>query len=237
MLKVELGFSLTELMIASVLGLIVTAAALQLYLTQLRASGDSLRLSRLNHELHASLDLLTTELRRSGYWAGEPGLDAVTDNPFQRPENDLRRGQHPDESAHSCLLYSYDLNADKRVGVGPSGRAAVQTSHANLEQFGLRLRHAQLQLRNGGPRFDCETGSWQSISDPDTEVTRLEFEIFSRCFNLTLQSQACRSGDAAVLQRRVRVRLAAHSRSDPSVRQQLSTQINLENDKLYASYP
>ncbi|HEY9199287.1 MAG TPA: prepilin-type N-terminal cleavage/methylation domain-containing protein, partial [Gammaproteobacteria bacterium] len=106
MLK-QRGFSLTELMIGSTVGLIVIAGAVQLYLVNLRATTDNLRLSRLNQELRASLDLLQNDLRRAGYWTFTPVLDSPTDNPFQSADNRLRIGNAAGEADASCVLYSY----------------------------------------------------------------------------------------------------------------------------------
>ncbi len=134
------GFSLTELMIGSALGLFVIAGALQLYAANVRAAADTLRVSRLNQELRAALQLLGNELRRAGYWAGEPGIDPHAGNPFQSAANDIRIGRLDGETTASCLLYAYDRNGDKRVGIGPSGLPGPHESAANLEQFGVRLR-------------------------------------------------------------------------------------------------
>ena len=245
MLKSTQGFSLIELMIGSVLGLIVVAGALQLYLTNIQATSHSVRSSRLNQELRASLDMLSRELRRSGYWAGEPMVDRPFDNPFQTHTNDLRVDRHPGEAESSCILYSYDLNADKQVGVGASGSAGAQHNRVNLEQFGLRLRNGRLQLRNGGNRFDCGSGVWQGISDADTEITRLAFQLHVQCIPLSTSVTTgaatgvadCTPGRPALLRRRVAIQLAARSRSDGGISHQLDSEVLIGNDKLLRNHP
>jgi len=236
MLK-QRGFSLSELMIGSSVGLFVIAGALQLYLLNLRATNDNLRLSRLNQELRATLDLLRNDLRRAGHWMFYPALDHPEDNPFQSASNDVRFGAASGEAAASCILYSYDLNGDRLVGVGPSGTPGINTSTSNLEQFALRLRAGQAQLRSGGSSFNCTSGSWQAITDPDTEITTLHFEHVDDCFNLSDTAQACTSGDAALLRRQVRITLAARSRSDPNIVQEITQTVAIANDKLFSAYP
>jgi prepilin-type N-terminal cleavage/methylation domain-containing protein len=130
MLK-QRGFSLSELMIGSSVGLLVIAGALQLYLLNLRATNDNLRLSRLNQELRATLDLLRNDLRRAGHWLLDPGLDHPENNPFQSDSNDVHIGAADGEVDDSCILYSYDLNGDRRVGVGPSGTPDASASTVN----------------------------------------------------------------------------------------------------------
>lgn len=231
------GFSLTELMVGSTVGLLVIASALHLYALNVRATADTLRVSRLNQELRATLTLLHDELRRAGYWAGEPGLTQPQHNPFQTSANDLRLGNAVGEAADSCILYSYDANGDRLVGVGPSGMAGATTSTDNLEQFGFRLRNGQVQMRNGGTQFRCAGGSWQAVSDPDTEVTRLAFALEETCINVTDTAQPCATGAPALLRRSVRIVIAARGRSNPAIVQRLDTTVSIANDKLVTAYP
>lgn len=235
--SVQRGFSLTELMIGSALGLFVIAGALQLYAANVRAAADTLHVSRLNQELRAVLQLLGNELRRAGYWAGEPGVDPHAGNPFQSAANDIRIDRLDGEAAASCLLYAYDLNGDKRVGVGPGGLPGPYESAANLEQFGVRLRDGRLQLRTGGRTFTCDAGSWQALTGPDTQITALRFTLQQRCLNLREDGGPCASGDPALLRRRVTITLAGRSRADPSVQQRIETEVLIANDRLLAGLP
>lgn len=230
------GFSLAELMVGSAVGLLVIAGALQLYLLNLRATNDNLRLSRLNQEMRATLDLLRNDVRRAGHWMLEPGTDSPADNPFQTAGNDIRLGRAAGEAASSCILYSYDLNGDRLVGVGPGGSAEPSTSTDNLEQFGMRLRAGQVQLRTGGA-FNCTAGSWQAVTDPDTEITRLQFELIEDCHNLSDTAHDCVTGNAALLRRQIRIALSARSRSDHNVVQELTNTVAIANDKLFSAYP
>ncbi len=231
------GFSLTELMIGSVIGLIVIVGALNLYSANVRATADNLRGARLNQELRGMLDMMQSELRRAGYWGGEPGLDNPADNPFQSLANDIQIDRVGSEPADSCVLYSYDLNGDKLVGTGPSGGGGPGTSNINLEQFGFRLRGGRLQLRTGGRSLRCDSGSWQALSDPDTEITALRFSSTERCVNLLDPTQPCASGDTVLLRRGVHIELSARSRSDTTVHYAVETDLVLANDKLILAMP
>jgi type IV pilus assembly protein PilW len=209
------GFSLTELMVGSLVGLLVIAGALQLYMLNLRGTTDNLRLSRLNQELRATLELLRNDLRRAGYWAIEPGAANPADNPFQADGVDVRLGQ---------------------AGVGPSGTAGPNTSNANLEQFGFRLRAGQVQMRNGGGTFDCTSGSWQAVTEQDTEITAFGFEIAQDCINLRDLAQPCAIDEPALLRRRVHIAIDGRSRSDNGIVQQLDSTVVVANDKLLALF-
>lgn len=231
------GFSLSELMIASAISLFVIAGALQLYSLNIQATNDTLRQSLLNQELRATLDLLRNDLRRAGHWMLEPGLDLAEENPFQSVTNDVQFGAASGETDDSCILYSFDLNGDGLVGVGPSGTPGMNTSTDNLEQFALRLRAGQVQLRNGGSVFSCSSGSWQAITDPDTEITALHFELQQDCLNLIDTEADCSSGAAALLRRQIRISLAARNRDDPNIVQQLNNTVAIANDKIFSAYP
>lgn len=231
------GFSLTELMVGSTAGLLVIATALHLYALNVRAATDTLRVSRLNQELRATLDLLRNDLRRAGYWAGEPGITQPLDNPFHGPGNDLALGNAAGESAGSCILYSYDVNGDRLIGVGPAGTVDATASTANLEQFGFRLRNAQVQMRNGGTPFSCAGGSWQAVSDPDTAITRLQFTLLTECINLPDTTQPCNTGAPGLLRRRVHIAIEGRVRSNPGIVQRLDTTVSIANDRLIAIHP
>ncbi|MAT65866.1 MAG: hypothetical protein CMN57_09500 [Gammaproteobacteria bacterium] len=226
------GFTLTELLIGSTLGLLVLAGALRLYQGNALATAASLRFTRLNYEARELLGHMAAEARRSGYWAATPGLDAPADNPFMRAAHTLRTGRYPGEPPASCLLYSYDLNADRRVGIGSLATAAPDTSRANMELFGFRLSRGRLQQRQGGRHYGCDAGRWQSLTGSDTRITRLEFRLQRDCLNLQRLGQACRRGEPAQLLRSLDIRLTAESRSDPDVSVALQTRLRLANDRL-----
>lgn len=226
------GFTLTELLIGSTLGLIVLAGALQLYQSNVMATNANLRLTRLNYEARAILNLIATEVRRTGYWAGTPGRDPVMDNPFMRTAFDLHLGHHPKEAGNTCVLYSYDRYADKQVGVGSASIQTPMTTRTNMELFGFRLSRQRIQMRNGGRHYDCGSGSWQTLTGADTRVSRLEFSLQSDCLNIARLGQNCQQGQPAQLIRTLNIKLAAHAASDPNTAIRLNTRIHLPNDRM-----
>jgi prepilin-type N-terminal cleavage/methylation domain-containing protein len=63
----RLGFTLVELMVAMVAGLIVSAAALSFFFSSMVSNSEYVQSTRLSQELRNSLDLITRDLRRAGY--------------------------------------------------------------------------------------------------------------------------------------------------------------------------
>ena len=89
------GFTLTELMVGMLLGIIVSMAVVAVYMLTMRASVDILSATKLNQELRSVMTLISGDLRRAGFLEGSAstvaggGLDMVSD---------------------SCVLYVYDRN-------------------------------------------------------------------------------------------------------------------------------
>lgn len=63
------GFTLVQLMIGVVVGLIVLAGAIALFSTLRGAGTEANRQMRLTYHLREALDLMTREARRCGYWS------------------------------------------------------------------------------------------------------------------------------------------------------------------------
>ena len=60
------GFTLIELMISIVIGLIILAAVVGMFVTLIKSDNDNLKSIRLNQELRAAMSLITRDIRRAG---------------------------------------------------------------------------------------------------------------------------------------------------------------------------
>lgn len=89
------GFTLVELMVALVLGLIVIGAVFALSLAMIRANTDTISATRLTQELRATAAAITSELQRAG---------SVAD-PFNLTAANAIAGV--DDSTAGCIRYSY----------------------------------------------------------------------------------------------------------------------------------
>lgn len=94
------GFTLIELMIAMVLGLIVIGAVLALSLSMIRSNSDTIASTRLTQELRATASAITSELQRAGSVA----------NPFDLAAANALGGV--DDSTAGCIRYSYSFVED-----------------------------------------------------------------------------------------------------------------------------
>jgi prepilin-type N-terminal cleavage/methylation domain-containing protein len=77
-LRAQRGFSLIELMVALVVGLIVSGALLAFTISSVRANAEYVSAARLTQELRSVGQLIDSELRRAGYDEDSLGYVAGT---------------------------------------------------------------------------------------------------------------------------------------------------------------
>ena len=176
--NLENGFTLVELMVAMVIGLITLGAALALYLTIFTGSVTTIRSVRLNHDIDSAISLISNELRRAGYNGNAQtggdcdDLDSTSycaqDNPFGININ----------VAGDCVLYSYDVSDDGVLD--------------DSERFGFMKSGGELYIRLQGADHSCDLtkGTWaaMTISSGSERVVIDDFKLSdtaSQCGKLT----------------------------------------------------
>lgn len=182
------GFTLVELMIGIVVGFIVLAGVIAVYLTVVRGSTDVARDARLNQETRAALNLMVNDIRRAGYWRNAKPFDPAVDddivfNPFMnrdpntdKPESRGVRDIHI-HNGGTCIMLSYDPTFDD----------------GGDEVFGYRLVRPNdvgwIEMFGGDPdseTIECnQPEGWTRVTDPNQViVTGLAFDFGgSRCLN------------------------------------------------------
>lgn len=198
------GFSLIELMIAITLGLLLLAGIVTLFQNSMKSNGDLAASKRLENNLHATLDLIARDLRRSG-GMGDPLRQLMgATNPFGRDAPSALAG----ETANSCMTFRYDLNGN-----------GVLDTNAPDERFGFRLRQGVVQLRGGGQSCSADVGSaWSEVTTASVvEITTLQFDVIS-------------STVRGITQQAVRVGIAGRLVADPLVTRALSRNVRVRND-------
>lgn len=97
--RMAAGFSLIELMVAMVIGLIVIGAVLALVMAMIRTNNQTIQATRLTQELRGTAAVVTSELQRAG----------SAENPFNLT-NAAALGT-VDTATANCIIYSYaDIN-------------------------------------------------------------------------------------------------------------------------------
>lgn len=228
------GTTLVELMIATTISLMALASILTVYISTASHSTRQLQQAHLHQQAQAIMQLISSDLKRSGYWEFDPALAFAGNNPFQSSAQKIRVAAYPRERARSCILYSYDLDRDGLVGVGQCNNSTCPAGfdQDNVEQHGFRLRSGRVQSRLGGRSFNCGNGYWQSISDADIEITRLAFSLSNNCTNLEPPSTACTNSSDNLLQHAVEISLHARIASHPASTLVLKQLVRIRNNQL-----
>ncbi len=106
-IKFSRGFSLVELMVALVAGLIVSGAVVAFTMSSMKSNGEYVLSTRLTQELRNTLDLATRDLRRAGY--DDDALKYLGNSnasPFSPLLLDT--ATESDGTKSSCVIYAYD---------------------------------------------------------------------------------------------------------------------------------
>lgn len=142
------GFTLVEMLIASVLGLFVTGVIITVFSTNVRSSTENIQMVRLNQELRGVMALMTDELKRAGYSADSQNSDFMDELNF----------------TSTCVRYSYDDDANK-----------VQDSD---EHFGFRLQNNKVEWSRNATGTGCTGGTWAALTTIDVaSIVTLDFDI------------------------------------------------------------
>lgn len=74
------GFSMVELMVAMVITLILMAGVSQVFLSSKKSYVIQDTLGRMQENGRYAMEVITTDLRRAGYWGGNADINAIDDN-------------------------------------------------------------------------------------------------------------------------------------------------------------
>lgn len=175
----QAGFSLVELMVALVAGLIVSAALVAFTMSSFRSNGEYVLSTRLTQELRNSLDLVMRDLRRAGYDEGALGRMAQgTMSPFSP--------MHVDVDAE-CVVYAYDRDtqndevnfADGEIDLGNGEVRALRRVEVEYNGADVGVIEYAVSVEDNRPDCDGETADydqfppacnddsqWCALSDP-----------------------------------------------------------------------
>ncbi len=253
----SLGFTLIELMVSLVLGLIVISGLISVYVATVVSSSNTLAMSKVSQQTSALMNIITNDVRRAGYWG--QGVTPLADyierdasaNPFSINNitalglmntiagNMLITGNGA--AVGECLVYTYDSNED---GV-----------FDNTDIVGFRLSGTIAQMRRLGDTTDatqvsCTAGTWEDLTDGDLiSVDKLEFSLLnSVCINTnepdgvgaddaveadcytTIPING--SGDVTTETLQINISIEASLVSDSEVKVQMDQVVRVRNDRV-----
>lgn len=158
------GFSLVEMMIAMVAGLVVVGAVLSFTLASMQSNSENVRATRLSQELRTVMGLVTRELRRAGYnedSIARVGRGTTLESPLDQVFISADR---------QCVIFAYD-------SVGGTAGQLDAGETKGLRRF-VANGVGRVQYNpgaDGNPTCASDRG-WLDLSDPVvTDVTNLRF--------------------------------------------------------------
>lgn len=216
------GLSIVELMVGIVVGMFVVAGALSMSAGNLDKSRRMLADVRFNQDLRAAVDLVTRDLRRSGYWgAAITGTQAIgatsatAQNPYAGATGSTAGG----------FTYQFSRDAEENGTLDAD------------EQFGFRIRDGALQMRG-------DADGWTDVTD--TKVMSVADDGLTITPQVTVLPlghmcpRACNAGTPncpTITLRSYAVVLTATSAADPAAVRQLRTTVRPRNDQLAGRCP
>jgi type IV pilus assembly protein PilW len=158
--KGNTGFSLIELMIAMVVGLIVVGAVLALVVSMIRANNQTIQATRLTQELRATAAVIASDLKRA------KGVD----DPFAAAKagNSFATFFPASGATDVCVRYGY-------AGASGGGYHAIHLNKSKVVMVAA----------NTYAGATC-TAAGQQLSSAQVNVTALSFTVTGRKVDVTL---------------------------------------------------
>lgn len=250
-IKHQAGLTIVELMVGVLVGIIILAGVLNVFIATVSSSNESLQSARLNQELRAIMTIMVDDIRRAGYWGSASNS---TSNPFANPSantslqvRDTAASGNIEATSGPCIVFVYD--ATFRGGT-------AGTVDASEDYFGYRWEGTSsdgIDMRKtsaSGTVDDCTNGSWEAITSPDITITALSFSTANtQCFNTSVSDGVDDDGDAgtsdaaeenctappstgdiSVSTQQVDITLSGQLTSDSDVKQTLNETVKVRNN-------
>lgn len=217
------GLSVVELMVGITVGMFVLAGATMVVTNQLTDNRRLLLETQIQQDLRAAMDIITRDVRRSGYWADayksvSPPVSPVS-NPYT-PAGVFATGA-------DTLAYTYSHDYDRLTDEN-------NTVDAH-EQNGFTLNSTRQTID-----VQLAAGNFQALTDPDVvRITRFDATFTTTPVNLptcaappcAALSAAC-GGSSQLFIRSVTLTIEGEAVHDSNVKRSLTSTIRLRNDQV-----
>lgn len=208
-------------MVGLVIGMVVMAGALGMYVDNLSQSRRLLAEARLTQDLRAAADLIARDLRRAGYWghalqgtraAGAGTVQAL--NPYAAVQ-----------ATRDAMRYNFSRDA------------AENDRLDEVEQFGFRVELGALQMQTA-------EGQWQDVTDARSMILTADGLVITASeVDVPLGHlcpRTCLPGTADCPRTQLRsytLVLTGRSVRDPAVQRRFTSSVRVRNDRLDGRCP
>ncbi|MCK8517109.1 prepilin-type N-terminal cleavage/methylation domain-containing protein [Methylonatrum kenyense] len=253
------GFTLVELMVGLVVGLVAVGAIIALYITVIRGAAFVTAEARLTQETRIAMDLMAADIRRSGYShpshiEGRNGRPPL--NPFMTTQaswpgqssvpDGIRNIQVLNDGR--CVMLSYDPTFSYNPGQDATWPGDAGTQFV----FGYRQSGDQLEMLSD-PAGDVNStdncgdsppgsAQWVRLTDHDTtRIRELRFDMDSSVcltFSSSGEESACDEGtageeDISIESRRVRIIMRADHATNPESTISFEEIVGVKNNRIF----
>ncbi len=218
----ERGLSLVELMVGITIGMFIVAAAALVLSAQLQDNRKLVADAQMQQDMRAVADLVTRELRRTGYWghatAGVWSANQPTtlSNPY---------GTTTSNSGLAAGTNKVEFNYYR-------GPAADNDVVDDKEAAGFQLKDGVIQMLLG-------KDNWQALTD-DKTLTVTNFNVIMKTdpVPLVCHSACVATNCPPVLNvRTLTVLIEGQSATDAKVKRSVSSTVRLRNDEVTGACP
>jgi prepilin-type N-terminal cleavage/methylation domain-containing protein len=191
------GFTLIELMVSLVLGMVVIGGVMGVFISTYQANAQNIKAIRLNEEMRAVMSMITRDVRRAGargfawnsstvnWYATNPLSTAVAWAVSNTPAGN-----------NSCLRFAYAVSASASNYVGY--RLVTDNGKPVIKMY----------ASSSASNWKCDGNNWQPVTDP--EIAWIQSLVFTATTEPGVTGVAVRTVT-------VNLRAATHTRStDPS---------------------
>lgn len=196
------GFTLIEMLIALLLGGVLLAMVVGIYVTNVTAGAKAMKLSRLRTDLQGLVSLMEDDIRRAGYGGSA----------FRVGVGKSKSIDTINSTTEKCIVYSYNYN-DGDID-NPS------TSHFMGFRYAIDTQSVQFGSGVGLQASECfSTGSWVNLTDPN----------FMAITELSFSESSVSSAMGAAVMRSVEINVAAELVSNTDYSHQMQTKVQVRN--------
>jgi type IV pilus assembly protein PilW len=211
------GFSVVELLVSLVAGLVVVASAISLFTSVMVSGNTTLMLSRLNQDVQSITDIMVRDIQRAGY--------------HPSAAQDMAPGT-PSSSAQSTK-YQFSVSADLYTASGATAPGCIRIKHwdpdpasgagsvVRIYSYDVANKELKVKTDYNEPTSsalgsgDCSGGN-KLISEKEVLIDHLSFSLAS--------------GASATGMRAIDLAISASHATRPALSMSLQRQIKLRND-------
>ena len=229
------GFSLVEMMVALVAGLIVVGSVLAFTVAMTESTGKNIQTTRLDQELRTAMSLITREVRRAGYY--RKNYTTIASNSYVQSyagvclANGLATCTTASStattttSASGCMVMAYD-----RFGVNDGATTPGATEYKAFRRRDVNgVGVVEVNLVDNPPSCSGTGSNWIQLTNPQT--VNISSVVFSYVPTQVVAGVNSTTGaNINVTVRTITIALTGNILSDATVQRTFTESVRVRTD-------